>query len=275
MRSGQRRYAFVTPYYRESRDWLERCVSSVQRQTRRADHILVADGVPQGWLDQEDVRHLRLDRAHRDYGNTPRGMGALMAVSEGYDGIGFLDADCWLEPDHVEHCLAKAEQVGLETCGFVAVARTLRRPDGSIIEVADEPLTTHIDTNCFLLLPLSFQALPVWTLMPHEVSAVCDRVFYLALRSRNLVPAFSSSKTVNFTYTYAPLYRSLGELPPEPIKENPDHSAIASWIDALPSARLQAINRRLGADLRALYRSRFHPMSATATLDLTVDLDEP
>src|SRR5689334_20420519 len=106
------RYAFVTPYYKETRDCLERCIASVKQQTIPADHILVSDGFPQDWLDQADVRHVHLDRAHGDYGNTPRGIGSLMAVAEGYDGIGLLDADCWLEPDHLEHCLKQAEQVG-------------------------------------------------------------------------------------------------------------------------------------------------------------------
>src|SRR6476620_8695990 len=78
------RYAFITPYYKEMRDFLERCVASVKQQTIRADHILVSDGFPQDWLDQADVRHVRLDCAHGDYGNTPRGIGSLMAVAEGY-----------------------------------------------------------------------------------------------------------------------------------------------------------------------------------------------
>jgi Glycosyl transferase family 2 len=250
------RYAFVTPYYKETRDCLERCIASVSRQTIDADHILVADGFPQDWIDQANVRHLRLDRAHKDYGNTPRAMGGLMAAAEGYDGIGFLDADCWLEPNHLEHCLKQAEQVGLERCGFVAASRTLRRLDESVIDVPDEPLATHVDTSCLLLLSLSFRVLPVWILMPREVSAICDRVFYLALRSQNLIPAFSSKQTVNYTYTYAPMYRTIGETPPEPIKENPDHAAIAGWIDTLPSDRLEELNRRLGVDLRALYRPK-------------------
>ena len=191
------RYVFVTPYYKERRELLERCIASAKRQTIRADHILVSDGFPQDWIDQAHVRHLRLDRAHQDHGNTPRGLG---------------------------------------------------------IHVPDEPSATHVDTSCFLLLPPSFDTLPVWILMPREVSAVCDRVFYLALRSRNLIPGFSAKRTVNFTYTHAPLYRSLGEAPPEPIKENPDHAAIAGWIDRLPPHRLEMINRRLEVDLRALYR---------------------
>jgi glycosyltransferase involved in cell wall biosynthesis len=250
------RYVFVTPYYKETREYLERCIASVKRQTIRAGHIVISDGFPQDWIDQANVRHLHLDRAHQDYGNTPRGLGSLMAVAEGYDGIGLLDADCWLEPDHLERCLECAERVGLENCGFVAASRTLRRPDESVIGVPDEPSATHVDTSCFLLLPPSFETLPVWILMPREVSPVCDRVFYLALRSRNLTPGFSTKKTVNFTYTYAPLYRSLGEAPPEPIKENPDHAAIAGWIDRLPPDRLEAVNRRLGVDLRALYWPR-------------------
>jgi GT2 family glycosyltransferase len=96
--AGNCRYVFVTPYYKETREYVERCIASVKRQTIRADHILISDGFPQNWIDQADVRHLRLDRTHQDYGNTPRGLGALMAVAEGYDGIGLLDADCWLEP---------------------------------------------------------------------------------------------------------------------------------------------------------------------------------
>jgi glycosyltransferase involved in cell wall biosynthesis len=248
------RYAFITPYHKEARDCLERCIASVKQQTIRADHIVVSDGLPQDWLDQADIRHVRLDRAHGDHGNTPRGVGSLMAVAEGYDGIGLLDADCWLQPDHLEHCLAQAEKVGFERCGFVVASRTLRRPDQSVIDVADEPPAVHVDTNCFFFLPAAFGVLPVWVLMPSKVSSICDRVFFLALRARNLISAITVKKTVNYTYTYAPLYLSLREVPPQPIKENPDHRAIAAWIDALPPEQLELINRRLGANLRALYR---------------------
>jgi Glycosyl transferase family 2 len=247
------RCAFVTPYYDESRYYLERCIASVQRQTMHADHILISDGLAQDWLDQVGVRHFRLDRAHRDHGNTPRCVGGLMAVAEEYDGIGFLDADCWLEPDHLKHCFMQVEKVGLETCGFVVTGRTLRRPDESVIDVADEPSTGHVDTNCFFFLPPSFGVLPVWGLMPREVSCICDRVFFLALKARYLVSAVTTKKTVNYTYTYAPLYRSLGEASPMPIKENPNHKAIAAWIDALPPKQLELISQRLGANLQALY----------------------
>ena len=78
------RWVIVTPYYKEERPLLSRCISSVSNQSVRTDHIVVADGHPQSWIDMEPVRHLKLDRSHGDYGNTPRGIGVLLAISEGY-----------------------------------------------------------------------------------------------------------------------------------------------------------------------------------------------
>lgn len=72
--------ACVTPYYRESREILERCLQSVARQTRPCAHYLVSDGDPQDWIDELPVRHLRLDENHADYGNTPRTAGGLLAA---------------------------------------------------------------------------------------------------------------------------------------------------------------------------------------------------
>ncbi len=94
----------ITPYYKEDPALLRRCMDSVRTQTVPAEHLLVADGHPQDWIDSEPVRHLRLDRSHGDYGNTPRGIAAMLACSEGYPAIMMLDADNWLEPEHVELC---------------------------------------------------------------------------------------------------------------------------------------------------------------------------
>jgi cellulose synthase/poly-beta-1,6-N-acetylglucosamine synthase-like glycosyltransferase len=60
--SQRHRYAIVTPYYGEERKLLQRCISSVKSQTVKADHFLVADGRPQSWIEDEDVRHIELDR---------------------------------------------------------------------------------------------------------------------------------------------------------------------------------------------------------------------
>ena len=71
------RFAIVTPYYKEPRALVERCVASVKGQTVNADHFLVADGFPQSWIDEAQIRHIKLDQPHRDYGNVARGNGRV------------------------------------------------------------------------------------------------------------------------------------------------------------------------------------------------------
>ncbi|MBV9367356.1 MAG: glycosyltransferase family 2 protein, partial [Solirubrobacterales bacterium] len=149
---------FITPYYQEDRRLIERCIRSVQSQDPPADHMLVADGHPQRWLDSEPVRHIVLDKSHGDFGNAARGTGGLLAASEGCDGIGFLDADNWLEKNHLSTCLEEARQI--QDCDFVIARRNWRRPDGTLLRAPDEPIPLHVDTNCLYLLPGSFHVIP-------------------------------------------------------------------------------------------------------------------
>ena len=96
----------ITPYKQESLKTLKRCHNSVLSQTIETTHILVADGRGKAVVDQWDAQHLILPRCHNNCGNTPRGLGALMAASQGYEPIFFLDADNWFKPNHVELALA-------------------------------------------------------------------------------------------------------------------------------------------------------------------------
>jgi cellulose synthase/poly-beta-1,6-N-acetylglucosamine synthase-like glycosyltransferase len=127
------KFAIITPYYNESPAFLRRCIESVARQTVPVEHLLIADGLPQSWLDTEPVRHIKLDKSHGDYGNTPRGVGSLLAISEGFDGFGFLDADNWLEPMHAELCAQCGTGVD-----YVIAQRHFRRPDETIMLIQDE-----------------------------------------------------------------------------------------------------------------------------------------
>ena len=126
------RVAVVTPYYKEPEAWLARCLTSVREQTYPATHFVVADGHPQAWVDEAGVRHLKLDQSHADYGNTPRTLGAMLAVGEGYDAIAFLDGDNWYAPDHIERCVQVAREQEVD---FVTSRRHWARADGSIINV--------------------------------------------------------------------------------------------------------------------------------------------
>jgi glycosyltransferase involved in cell wall biosynthesis len=236
------RVAVVTPYHKEPRAWLERCLASVRAQTHPCEHLVVADGHAQGWLDGAGVRHLKLDRAHGDYGNTPRSIGAQLAVAEGFDAVAFLDADNWVEADHVAQCVAVAERSGADvvTCG-----RRLVREDGSVIPFAlhDDASGEHVDTSCLFLLFGAFHALPRWLLMPKPMAMLGDRYFVKSLRDEGLKEARAPGATVNYLCGWADVYRAVGEAPPAFAK------------DGIPVARLGQWLRRLSAeDFDEVYR---------------------
>jgi hypothetical protein len=243
------RYAVITPYHKEDRGMLERCINSVKHQTLAADHFLMADGFPQDWIDGERVRHIKLDRAHDDNGNTPRGIGALLAAAERYDGIALLDADNWLEPDHVDTCAAAARAVAGRVCDYVIARRNFRRPDETIMKVEEEPIQLHVDTSCFFFLRGSYHTLGVWALMPRKAAPACDRMFYQALRRHPLVAAVTHKATVNFHCRYASAYRALGEAPPPGAKPNVNSHAFRLWLNSLSDHEIELEGRLAGGPL--------------------------
>lgn len=248
------RYAIITPYHKESRRTLERCLRSVRQQTRGADHILVADGFPQDWIDDEPVRHIRLDKSHADGGNTPRGIGALLAVSEGYDGIGLLDADNWLADDHIESCLETASR--MKDCDVVVARRYLTRPDETILAIDDSPAFAHVDTSCFFFLRGSYHTLHYWITMPRRLWVFCDRVFWLALKRQHLRARIVDRPTVYYECLWASAYASRGEVPPPNVKADVDPAPVFSWLNSLNDRELQLVNRLTGGiSWRDLYGS--------------------
>jgi len=247
------RVAIVTPYFRESRVQLERCIESVRRQLEPGViHMMVADGHPQAWIDTvPELRHLKLDRAHGDFGNTPRALGGLLAASEGFDAIGFLDADNWLDPDHVGHCLDTAAATG--DIDYVVARRRLVRDDGTVVPVVtrDDRDGSHVDTNCYLLLPGAFHAIGQWAVMPKALSIVGDRVFLNSLRVQKLGHATCARPTVNYLCTWAEMFRAAGETPPSYAKQNVDLAPTLRWWKGLDERDRCVVNRLAGADLAA------------------------
>ena len=99
----------------------------------------------------------------------------MLAVSAGCEGIGFLDADNWLEPRHVASCIAASKRS--EPCDYVIAQRNLCRPDGSVINVDDPPVESFVDTSCFFLLPGSYHVIGHFSLMPTELAPICTACF--------------------------------------------------------------------------------------------------
>jgi hypothetical protein len=246
--SADGRYAIITPYYKEDRSLIERCIDSVRRQSVPTEHLVVADGHPQTWIDGAGVRHLKLDRSHGDFGNTPRGIGALIAISEGYNGIGLLDADNWLEDDHVEACLAAARTT-TAPCDYVIALRTFRRPDATIMPIREEQ--GHVDTNCYFFLRGAFCAIPHWAMMPKDLAPIGDRYFLAMMRSRSFIHARMSRPTVNYLCGWESLYRAIGEAPPPETKPNIDATKVEHWLRSLDRRELEIAGRLTGVSFLA------------------------
>jgi hypothetical protein len=240
------RYAIITPYYKEVRPTIERCIESVRRQSVATDHFLIADGFPQSWIDDEGVRHFKLDRAHGDYGNTPRGVGALIAIAEEYDGIGFLDADNWLDDNHVQACIEApaTSREGAMPCDYVIAQWRLRRPDSTVIPWPEE--FGHVDTNRFFFLRGSFHIVPRWAMIPHDASASGDRIFYAMLVRQSLRSVRIEEATVNYLCLWESCYRALGESIPAGAKPAIDSGRLVYWFDSLSPREREIANRLTG-----------------------------
>lgn len=229
---------------------LARCMDSVRRQSVRVDHMLVADGYPQDWIDGEPVRHQKLDRAHGDYGNFARGVGALAALAEAYDGILFLDADNWYDEDHVAVCLeaaASAPQIP-----FVAAQRRFVRPDLSVmtsVRPAEVPADLHVDTNCMFLLPGAYPFIHRWCTIPRDLSASGDHLFYLGLVMAGLPPTPTPRATVNYLCMFENVYRDHGEIPPPGAKPVLQWAMRQAWIDELTPEQLAHVRALVGLNL--------------------------
>jgi hypothetical protein len=229
-------------------------MDSVRAQTVTTEHFLIADGHPQDWIDAESVRHLKLDRSHGDYGNTPRGIAALLATSEGYHAIMMLDANNWLEPEHVELCL-RAAASSPET-DFVVARRHFRRPDGSIMPSEETPTAMFIDTNCFAFFPGSYHVLPLWALMPQQMSGVGDRVFSVALHGHGLKGiVINDPVTVNYQCMWESLYRGVGETPPPGAVPNINGNLIFDWWRGLNPREREIVSRLTGVTMEEVFAS--------------------
>lgn len=240
--------AVITPYFQEPPSWIERCMASVRAQTHPCTHFMVSDGHALDAIDAAGVRHVRLGRAHADYGNTPRAVGGMLAVAEGFDAVCFLDADNRYAPDHVAACVAAAEHSNAD---FVVAQRRLVREDGSVIPLRtrDDADGSHVDTNCFFLLFGAFHTIARWALAPRPMASLFDRFYLGSLRAEGLREAHTGRATVDYLCTWASIFRAVGEEPPPYAKENVSSEPLLQWAQRLRPADLDAVRRLTGCSI--------------------------
>jgi glycosyltransferase involved in cell wall biosynthesis len=221
------RVAIVVPFHAEPLEQLEQCISSVLEQSHGCELVLVGDG-PRLDLAASKVvqtkragqRVLWLPLAHGDFGNCARAVGCIDAMSTGADAVGFLDADNWLAPDHVEKMIETHQKTGAP---LVVAGRWIARVDGSVMaRCADNDGETHADTSTILVTREAFHLLPLWSLVPKELAPISDRVWFMLAKTSKVQRAFSSHPTVFYRTRYAAHYRAAGETPPPEAKEVPN-----------------------------------------------------
>ncbi len=232
--SGAFRVAVVTPYFRENPEVLEKCHSSVADQTYPCTHFLVADGNPHACAAGWAVEHLILPRSHCDNGNTPRSIGSLSAMNQGYDAISFLDADNWYYPNHVEAMVALYRLTNAAVC---TTSRTIHRLDGSLMYADTKECDgrSFVDTSCLFIMRAAYGLLPIWAMMPRQLAPICDRMFWRAIKSRRYACAHCTQPTVAFRTQYQSHYQNCGEQPPLGTKSDSESTDAAfNWWNSLP-----------------------------------------
>jgi glycosyltransferase involved in cell wall biosynthesis len=204
----------VTPYYQEPLDWIVQAHASVRSQTIEARHILVADGAQPAQIPDFQGTHIILERNYRDYGHTPRFIGAFNAVTaHDADAIAFLDADNWFYPDHLGSLTAIAANAGLHA---VASARMLHRLDGTpMMKCPTVDGANYVDTSCIIVLRPAFRHLIAWVLRGQEKAAETDQFFWRLLRDSGVPLAFVDRPSVAYRTRHQVHYNMAQEpLPP-------------------------------------------------------------
>lgn len=205
--------AVITPYHTEPLDMLKRAHDSVMAQTDPCTHYMVADGHARTEVNDWPVRHIALPVEHNNNGNTPRAIGSLDAMGDGFNAIAYLDADNWYDPDHIAGLVALQEETGAD---LVSSGRVIHAIDGSVLLPHGESGDGqhHADTSVTMFSRSAFAILPLWGTMPKELGPKCDHFMYKGMLALGCTHKHRTNSTVHFTSRYGPHYRKAGaEIP--------------------------------------------------------------
>jgi len=147
-------------------------------------------------------------------------VGSVLAISQQYDAIAYLDADNWFYPEHIATMVALHRESG---AAVISATRNLHRLDGSLLgacyEVDGEKF---VDNNCFFFTRQAFSLVPVWwEMLPHH-HAIDDRVMWAHIKHHGKSCRHSTIPTVGYRTAFTAHYEYYGEVPPAGAKAGTD-----------------------------------------------------
>ena len=226
--------AVITPYYMEPIAMISECHQSVINQEVDAEvkHFLIADGHAIDQIDSWNATHIKLPHANADNGNTPRGIGSIIADNYNYDFITYLDADNWFHKDHLKSLLTIYY---LNNSPIICSSRTFHSLKGEKLNFteAEEDQHKHIDTSCYFLHRSCFDLIYMWTQMPKILGPICDRIFFAAIKWKRYSIFFSNQRTVAFRSQYAFTYKNNKDLMPEKSKTDDNLKASFDYLKSI------------------------------------------
>lgn len=212
--------AIITPYYKTEEEWLKKCHESVAAQSYPCTHIFVADGIPQDIISTFDAQHIVSCTNHGDYGDTPRAMGSVSAVGQGFDAIAWLDADNWYEPGHIEGLLDLHRKHGADIC---TSSRMIYALDGTPMGLCHQvDGKTFVDTNCYLLTRSAYNLISVWCRIQFPLHAIGDTVFWDMVQRSSLSHRHTSAATLAYRTSFRYHYLLFGKSVPPGARDIPD-----------------------------------------------------
>ncbi len=241
-------FAVITPYYKEDPALIDRAIKSVESQHPSGlviKHYLVSDGHPIE-INNKEIIHLVLPQSHGDFGDTPRMMGATLAVRQGCRGLMFLDADNIIHPSHILSAYKARQQT---ECNIIVARRDVLGIDGSKLAYPPEDQSLeHVDTGCFIFFEEAVYDALDWIKIPREYSVIGDRYFWKMIRTKRKQVAVLQTATVGYTSLWKSNYLSSNINPPENAK-NLDLSDYEKFIGTLTTEERLMIKKRLFPNL--------------------------
>jgi hypothetical protein len=205
--------AVITPYFNESLEQLKKCHESVLSQGIEVTHFFISDGVPNNELDKWNCVHIKLPMSLNDFGDTPRGIGAAIASAQQYDGICFLDADNWYEPNHIPTIREVFEKY---QPAVISTNRNLYlKENGQFLGLCPEcDGINFVDTSCYFFHKSAFYVCRHWLFSPKGVGILDDRIIWAEILRQNLNRVHIQQPTVNYMTDFAFHYEYFGLTPP-------------------------------------------------------------